>query len=1027
VHRPGAVALSIILLAGAAGAFGDPAATLVPADVATHSEVRGDRLYLAAGVYQTNPPSRSLDEAAAEAESDQRFVLQLDGPLSPARRRALIDAGIQPAGYLPSNAVIARVAGGDAARLRELGFVRWHGAFDPAWKLEPTLGQRELRSPERRRLRERGLIESTITLFADASEEEVDRIVERIEGLPDGLVSMRSRFGGNPTIAAVVPLAEIGALAEQPQVQFIEDAAEATLRNASTQWIVQSGLTELTPLYDAGLRGDGQLIGVVDNGLDLAHCSFADPSSPVGSNHRKIQAYNTSITAGEHGSHVAGTAAGDSGLSGDLRGIAYKARLVFDRIPSSLNAASIGSTFTTHHNQGARVHTNSWGNDSSTAYDSLTRGIDIFTRDNEEDLVIFAVTNSFSVRNPENAKNSLAVAAHQDAPNEDLFCSGGLGPTSDGRRKPEITAPGCATMSVDAGTACGARSLTGTSMAAPAVAGVAALVRQYYMDGFHPSGSASPSDGFTPTGALLKATLLNATLDMTAITGFPGNAEGWGRLVADEALHFDGEQRTLWLEDVRHADGLVTNETFESEIIVRGSGERLRVTLAWMDEPAEVGAFFAAVNDIDLEVISPTGTVYRGNQFTSGVSQANASTWDNRNNVEQVLVPAPSAGAWTVRVIGRAVNVGRQGFAVVASADLSNSAAPLEVSIVSAPTATPPGEEARVVVELDAGGDTVIPGSETLRWRVDGGSFQSAPLTPFSGALYEGFTPISDCGEVVEVYATAESIESGEVRSPGGAPLELVRIDAGEASLLFEDTGETDLGWSLGVAGDTATTGIWERVTPIGTLAAPGEDCGDDGTMAFITGQGSVGGGLGENDIDGGATTLRSPALDLSGAVDAIVSYCRWYSNDQGAAPNTDVFLVQVAAGVGGPWTTVEEIGPSGEGTSGGWVERSFRVADHIALTSDVRVRFVASDTEPGSVVEAGVDEFRVTRILCEPVAASCPEDLSGDGQVNATDLALLLGDWTTNNVRSDITGDGIVGSADLGLILGSWGPCFVP
>jgi hypothetical protein len=46
-------------------------------------------------------------------------------------------------------------------------------------------------------------------------------------------------------------------------------------------------------------------------------------------------------------------------------------------------------------------------------------------------------------------------------------------------------------------------------MAAPVVAGGAALTRQYYLDGFYPSGRASKQDAFTPSGALIKATLIN--------------------------------------------------------------------------------------------------------------------------------------------------------------------------------------------------------------------------------------------------------------------------------------------------------------------------------------------------------------------------------------------------------------------------------------------------------------------------------------------------------------------------------------
>jgi hypothetical protein len=49
------------------------------------------------------------------------------------------------------------------------------------------------------------------------------------------------------------------------------------------------------------------------------------------------------------------------------------------------------------------------------------------------------------------------------------------------------------------------------------------------MDGFYPSGAATPGDAFTPTGALVKAVLVNTCQDMTSISGYPSNQEGWGR------------------------------------------------------------------------------------------------------------------------------------------------------------------------------------------------------------------------------------------------------------------------------------------------------------------------------------------------------------------------------------------------------------------------------------------------------------------------------------------------------------------
>ena len=95
--------------------------------------------------------------------------------------------------------------------------------------------------------------------------------------------------------------------------------------------------------------------------------------------------------------------------------------------------------------------------------------------------------------------------------------------------------------------------------------------------------------------------------------------------------------------------------------------------------------------------------------------------------------------------------------------------------------------------------------------------------------------------------------------------------------------------------GDTATTGAWTRVNPVGTSAQPEDDHSVPGTMCFVTGQGSVGGGDGDNDVDGGVTTLRTNILDASGLSDPYISYWRWFSNNQGGAPGEDTFLIDIS------------------------------------------------------------------------------------------------------------------------------------
>src|SRR5262249_3708389 len=130
------------------------------------------------------------------------------------------------------------------------------------------------------------------------------------------------------------------------------------------------------------------------------------------------------------------------------------------------------------------------------------------------------------------------------------------GPVVDGRLKPEIAAQGEATVSAasdaDATTSnCGTCSLDGTSMAAPTVAGLAALVREYYANGFLAAGARAPAQGFQPSGALLKATLLDGAVALGAQAPAPDFFSGYGRALLSASLPFAGSAFKMRVVDGR--------------------------------------------------------------------------------------------------------------------------------------------------------------------------------------------------------------------------------------------------------------------------------------------------------------------------------------------------------------------------------------------------------------------------------------------------------------------------------------------
>lgn len=636
---------------------------------------KAGEIYLRSGDILTGscPPAA---ETLAAAEC--RMILQLDGPLTKQRAQRLRDAGVRLGQYLPAHAYVVPTGGIDADKLDAIDFVRWHGSFQKAWKMVAEPQERGFVTPERQLIDERGECVMVLSLFADA---DPAKTIAALEAMPGVILMESAVMGGNPTLSVIAPKGQVAALVDLHDVQAIEEAPEAAPRMATSNWVVQSNAPDFTPLHDNGLTGEGQIVSVIDLPVDDDNCAFRDEDAPAGMQFDKWVAILDNSFPSSHGTAVCSMIAGDGGVAGsenpDLYGIAYDAGLVFNRIPSFSESALV-TDFEDAHAVGARIHSNSWGEDSSSRnfYNVWARAIDVFTRAHEDDLVVFASTNLSVLRTPENSRNVLATGATWDTPLQTDHASGGVGPTGDGRRKPELYAPGRSIRAAAPNSCSDTSTGLGTSFACPQIAAGGALAREYFMEGYYPTGAPNPANAFTPTGALLKATLLNSGVDMTGESGYPTFLEGWGRMLLDEALHFSGETRTMLVTDIRNAapESLSTAGLHAEEFQVTSNSEKLKVTLVYTDVPAAPSAAFVPVNDLDLEVVSPSGDTYKGNVFAGGVSTTGGSA-DNLNNVEQVHVASPETGVWTYRVLGTAVNQETQGFALVISGAVAEAGA----------------------------------------------------------------------------------------------------------------------------------------------------------------------------------------------------------------------------------------------------------------------------------------------------------------------------------------------------------------
>lgn len=652
----------------------------------------GPVLRLRAGtVDPAEPPTvgGAFASAAATrvAPNPRLHYAQFSAPPTAADVRALQALGWRLLAYVPDNAYLALAPQGAAPAKPALAGLRALTPVAPQYRVAPELIQ-QFEAATAATAAE--VVEVLIALTPDAEPARMASLVRTLGAEQWDIPGYRTEA----RIHARLPVESLPAAAAHDQVLWIERAPTYTTRNDFSAQVVQSGLVNVpgsTPIWDRGLHGEDEIVGHIDDLIDLDLCYFRDAARPdAGPDHRKVVGRRT--FPGDivfiHGNHTAGTIAGmpDNNPAREVyRGVAWAARLSHSSLglivgysggvsnPEAnldvyLEAASV---------DGARVHTNSWGDDNTTAYTWGTIDIDRYLIDREDELVLFAATNLANVlKVPENGKNLLSVVGSgrgpSTAPTLEARCSGGVGPTADGRRKPEIVAPGCQVESALPGglTDCDVTPLSGNSMASPGVAGGIALIRQYYREGWYPSGSRTRTDEFIPSGALLKATAIASGRDMTAVSGYPSNAEGWGRLTLDDALYFSGESRRLWLHDARRdSDGLSTGGQRRYRLRVTDASIPLRAVLVWMDPAPAHGVTQAWVNNLDLVVDSPSGSTFVGNGFSGGVSSAAITTRDPRNNVEVVLLAAPALGVWDISVeapfVDPAQTGGRQGYALV--------------------------------------------------------------------------------------------------------------------------------------------------------------------------------------------------------------------------------------------------------------------------------------------------------------------------------------------------------------------------
>jgi len=233
--------------------------------------------------------------------------------------------------------------------------------------------------------------------------------------------------------------------------------------------------------------------------------------------------------------------------------------------------------------------------------------------------------------------------------------------------------------------------------------------------------------------------------------------------------------------------------------------------------------------------------------------------------------------------------------------------------------------------------------------------------------------------------------------------------------VLFSDNFNTNLGWTVATSG---TDGGFVRAAPINGGVWTNDPIGDsDGSgQCFVTANRDD-----NSDVDGGPTSITSPAFDWSGKQ---ISLCYDYFLNLtvvGGSPADSISVEVSSNGLAGPWRQVAV-----HATNGGFVWRgnvvtqSQLTAAGVTNTTSMRVRFVAADVATASIVEAGIDAFKVFDASPPP---TCAADFNGDGDLNPDDLADYIGAFFAipPTGAADFNGDGTVDPDDLADYIGAF------
>jgi serine protease AprX len=760
-------------------------------------------------------PARDM---ASQASASGLFLLQLENTVTPDRQAELRTLGVELLHYVPDDAFITRFNQVPLDKVRALSFVRWVGAYRPDHKLHPRLAALASAVPQTNQL---------VTVNVLIAPQTPSASLKQVRSLFSSVLH-ESQLRRGTIVRGSLPPGRLDALAQSSDVLWIERAPKRRLVDEAASKLVggDDGFTATpTVTQQMGFDGSGVTVCVADTGLDSGDTNAMHPDLEgrvTGFKWYGASPDGTPLTDGSdgygHGTHCAGIVAGNAATGetdpdfGQLYGlgVAPGANLfierLFDDAANEVVPPPDDATMARDAVQnGAVIGSNSWGNDVQGEYDldaftfdEMVRSVSAVPTTEEPFILVFAAGNAGpddqTVDSPASAKNVMAIGACENVPGTlaltyGLYADGedsmadfsSRGPCEDGRIKPDVVAPGTWIASAASSYALDEAAIAwtpidyyyvymgGTSMACPHAAGAAAVFVQYYKS-LHTNAIPSP--------ALVKAALINSANELDELNGGPGpipnNDEGWGRITLTNIIVTNFLAAPRYYEYVDQTTLLTNGQIFTHHTLVQNSDQPLKITLAYTDAAAFPGALPALVNDLDLEVIGPDGTLYRGNQFAGYDSVPNAPSPDTLNNVEAVHLSEPSPGDYVVRVRARHVvedvhlNTAaiEQDFALVVSGDLARPGG--ATVLMDRPSYTAPSQIQLSVFDLARAASNTVsvalksttePSGETYILHAAGnyGAFTGAVATVSGGAAVDG---------KLEIH-TADAIEADYLDSHG--------------------------------------------------------------------------------------------------------------------------------------------------------------------------------------------------------------------------------------------------------------------